>query len=394
MPERILIIDDDVEILAMLGRYLSGRGYATETARGGAEAMARLASLRPALVLCDLRMPGMNGLELLAALKGDHPDLPVIVVSGTGDLGDAIQAIKLGASDFVTKPIEDLGVLDHAVGRTLEQARLLAENRAYRLSLEATNARLSCSLRQLEDDEAHGRKIQFALLPPPQVRFGDYQCSRYLATSAFLSGDFIDYFTIDQGHFGFYMADVSGHGVGSAVITVLLKSHVGRYLENSWRYGDQTILDPADLLAALNRDFLNGLHGKYLTMFYGVVATASAQIAFANGGQFPFPLLFDGEDVSEIAGRSPPVGLFTTARYSTGHVSISTPFALRLFSDGVLEQLELPRLDGRKGALRHLAAEADRDAGDLAHVLGLDTPRPLADDASVLSIRRLGGPHG
>ena len=68
----------------------------------------------------------MDGLEVLAELTRDFPELPVLVVSGTGDLGDAIQTLKLGAWDYVTKPIEDLDVLDHAVNKALERARLRA----------------------------------------------------------------------------------------------------------------------------------------------------------------------------------------------------------------------------------------------------------------------------
>lgn len=393
MATEILIIDDDAAIRDMLALYLRSQGYATQTAADGASGLTRCLAGPPDLVLCDLRMPGTSGLEVLTALSHECPDLPVVVVSGTGDLAEAIQALKLGASDFVTKPIEDFAVLDHAIGRALERAQLVAENRAYREHLETANAQLARSLQKLEEDEELGRKIQFALLPRRRMQFADYECSRYLATSAFLSGDFVDYFSIDDGHFGFYMADVSGHGVSSAVITVLLKSYVGRYLESYRRYGERTILDPAALLAALNRDLLAGQHGKYLTMFYGVVTPATARLEYANGGQFPFPLLFDGQAVSEIGGRSPPVGLFDGMSYKNQQLEIPPHLALRLFSDGVLELMAASDLPGRRHALRDLAAELERDAESLAHVLGIDAPRSLPDDASVLSLRRVAS-HG
>ena len=389
MTTEILIIDDDAGVRDMLALYLRSCGHAPATACDGAAGVAICRQASPALVLCDLRMPGMDGLEVLETLRRDFPELPVIVVSGTGEMDDAIEAIKLGAFDYVLKPIEDFAVLDHAIERALDRVRLLAENRSYREHLEAANARLARSLRQCEEDEAHGKKIQFALLPRRQVEFGDFECSRHLETSAFLSGDFVDYYTIDASHFGFYMADVSGHGVGSAVITVLLKSYVGRYLENYRRYDDATILDPAVLLAALNRDLLAGQHGKYLTMFCGVVDLAASRLEFANGGQFPFPLMFDGETVREIGGRSPPVGLFEKAAYANGQLAIPPRFALTLFSDGALELLPTPDLQQRKEALCELAAATDRDAGQLSHALGLDVQRTLIDDVSVLCVRRL-----
>lgn len=389
MSTRIVVIDDDAAIRDLLARYLRSQGYDADTSEDGSAGLARCRRSPPDLVLCDLRMPGTDGLEVLSALREELPDLPVVVVSGTGELDDAIQALKLGASDYVTKPIEDLAVLGHAIGRALERTRLIVENRAYRVHLEKANTQLALSLRQLEEDERLGKKLQFALMPRQRVRFGEYECSRYVATSAFLSGDFIDYFAIDDDRFGFYMADVSGHGVASAVITVLLKSYVGRYLENFRRFADGTILDPAALLGTLNRDFLAGEHGKYLTMFYGVVTCSRATLRFTNGGQFPFPLLFDGTKVSEIGGRSPAVGLFDTARYTSDELPIPPDFALRLFSDGVLEVLLPPDLQGRKTVLRDLAAGTDRDAGQLAHALGLVEERALPDDASVLSVRRM-----
>ena len=391
MTTEILVIDDDRLIREMLSYYLKSQGYAVVACDGGQAGIAQCRERLPAAVLCDLRMPQMDGLAVLDVLHGEFPELPVIVVSGTGDMGDAIAALKLGASDFITKPIEDFAVLDHAVGKSLEWVRLQAENRAYRAHLEAANARLEQSLNQLEADEESGRKIQFAMLPQRAVRFGAYECSHHLATSAILSGDFVDYFSIDDDHFGFYMADVSGHGVSSAVITVLLKCYVGRYLENYRHYEDPTILHPAALLTALNQEILVGEHGKYLTMFYGVVALPEDRMDFANGGQFPFPLLYDGDAVREIGGRSPPVGLFGAARYNRQSLDLPSSCALRLFSDGALELLPEAALQGKKDALNQLAADTTCDAQGLAQALGLVDREDLPDDVSVLSLRKFNG---
>jgi phosphoserine phosphatase RsbU/P len=388
----ILVIDDDSAIRDLLTRYLRSRGHNALTASEGRSGLAMCRATRPHAVLCDLRMPGMDGLAVLEQLTTDFPELPVLVVSGTGDLGDAIQTLKLGAWDYVTKPIEDLDVLDHAVNKALERARLIAENRTYREHLETANDRLRRSLAQLEDDERNGRAMQFTLLPPSPAVYGAYQCSRYLAPSTFLSGDFADYFAIDSDRFAFYMADVSGHGVASAVITVMLKSNVTRYLEHSTRNGDPTIRNPAGLLAALNRDVLAGRHGKYLTMFYGVIDLREDRLEFANGGQFPFPWVHDGVATAEIGGNSPPVGLFEDARYANQSMAVPSTFALRLFSDGVLELLPATDLAGKKEMLRELSSNSDLDAETLAARIGLLEQAERPDDATVLSIRRM-GPH-
>ncbi len=389
MAKRILIIDDDQGIRDLFSAYLRSRGYATETAKDGEAGVAACRAATPDAVLCDLRMPGMGGLEVLAALARDLPGLPVLIVSGAADLAAAIQSLKLGAWDYVTKPIEDLAVLDHALAKALERARLLAENEAYRAHLEAANAELERSLRQLEEDEAAGREIQFGLLPPSPTRYDGFECSRYLATSAIMSGDFADYFPIDASRFGFYIADVAGHGVASAVITVMLKSHMDRHLENFLRYGDAAVVDPANLLARLNRDLLGSQHGKYLTIFYGVLDSKAGRLEFANGGQFPFPYLFDGAKVTEIGGRSPPIGLFEDARYVNADMDVPERFALHLFSDGVLELLPAAGLATRKELLRTAAHDADLDADALARKIGVHGRSTPPDDVTVLSIRRV-----
>jgi PAS domain-containing protein len=88
------------------------------------------------VVLLDLRMPRMDGLEVLEAIAGRLDRIPVIVVTGAGVLQDAVAALRLGAFDFVTKPIVDMAVLEHAVNRALERTRLLEENRRYQAHLE------------------------------------------------------------------------------------------------------------------------------------------------------------------------------------------------------------------------------------------------------------------
>ena len=102
-----------------------------------AHALADLArELAPEIVAMDLRMPRMDGLEVLEAISGELDQVPVIVVTGAGVLQDAVAALRLGAFDFVTKPIVDMAVLEHAVLRALERNRLKEENRRYQAHLE------------------------------------------------------------------------------------------------------------------------------------------------------------------------------------------------------------------------------------------------------------------
>jgi DNA-binding NtrC family response regulator len=133
---RVLIIDDEDIIRDSVSTYLEDSGFVVYQAGDGREGLSRFQELTPDVVLLDLRMPRMDGLEVLEAIGGQLDRIPVIVVTGAGVLQDAVAALRLGAFDFVTKPIVDMAVLEHAINRALEHTRLLQENRRYQAHLE------------------------------------------------------------------------------------------------------------------------------------------------------------------------------------------------------------------------------------------------------------------
>lgn len=136
-PERVLCIDDDSSIRESISAYLSDVGYLVETASDGSAGLEILGRNTFDAVLLDLSMPGVSGLEVLDQTTRSHPALPVIVISGTGNVHDVIAALRLGAWDFLTKPIEDLDLLHYVLRRSVERSRLLQENERYRLRLES-----------------------------------------------------------------------------------------------------------------------------------------------------------------------------------------------------------------------------------------------------------------
>ncbi|MFO1430455.1 MAG: SpoIIE family protein phosphatase [Candidatus Competibacteraceae bacterium] len=385
---KILTIDDEPILRDIIVSYLEDSNFQVIEAANGQEGIELCRREQPDLVLCDLRMPGMDGLQVLGSLTEEFPETPVIVISGMGRISDAVDALKRGAWDYITKPIEDMAALEHSVQQCLERARLRRENRAYRENLEAVNAQLQQSLRRLQQDEEAGRQIQFQLLPENRQRHGPYEFSRQLLTSLYLSGDFVDYFAIDNVHLGFYIADVAGHGVSSAFVTVLLRSYMNRYLERYRQDQDTGILQPAKILRRLNQEILQGRLGKYLTMFYGVIDSAANRLHYSNGGQFPFPLLFDGDHTAYLESKSLPVGLFSFADYQPHTLDLPDRFALALISDGILETLPQSHLKGKLDFLLTLVDSIDTSVESLARQLNLDQTSTLPDDITILLITR------
>ncbi|WMW65594.1 response regulator [Nitratidesulfovibrio liaohensis] len=143
--------------------YLEDLGYDVHEGTDGRSGLALVRTVQPDAVLVDLRMPGLDGLDVLRELAAERPDMPTIVVSGTGVMQDAIEAVRRGAWDFILKPIMDLEVLGHRVRLAIEQGRLRAENRRYHENLAAEVAVRTRELEQarVEAESANRAKTQF-----------------------------------------------------------------------------------------------------------------------------------------------------------------------------------------------------------------------------------------
>lgn len=134
LGEDILIVDDEADIRALVCGILNDEGYDAREAADSDATLAAIGARRPGLVLLDIWLQGsrLDGMELLELLKREHPSLPVVIMSGHGTIETAVQAIKLGAYDFIEKPFKaDRMIL--VVNRAIEAARLRRENEELRL---------------------------------------------------------------------------------------------------------------------------------------------------------------------------------------------------------------------------------------------------------------------
>ncbi len=127
MTARILVVDDEAAARQGMKSLLGAKGYEVDLAVDGNSALERLAELPPDVVVTDLDMPGMNGMQLLGQVRERNPQLPVIVVTGVAELSSAVAAMRAGAADYLTKPV-DLDALLVAIERSIEQRDLKLEN--------------------------------------------------------------------------------------------------------------------------------------------------------------------------------------------------------------------------------------------------------------------------
>ncbi len=382
----ILTIDDEAGIRQNLSAYLEDCGYRTLGAANGFEGMEVFRRERPDVVLCDLRMPGMDGLEVLARIRDESPDTPVIVVSGVGTLGDVVEALRRGAWDYLTKPIQDMEFLESAVGRALDRGRLARENREYRESQEVLIKELKQTLERLEADEQAGRSLQGRLLPPDGQTIMGCVFRRRLYPSTYLSGDFVDYFALDAHRVGFYMADVSGHGAASAFLTVMLRTTVNQYCEAYRQGGEPTACHPEQVLERLNHDLCHQHLDKYLTIFYGIIDLREHRLTWSAGGQFPYPILSDGVRPRFLDAPGFPVGLLEDADFANHSIALPEHFSLLLVSDGVLELLAEAHTDDVQELLLQRLENTGLSIEAVTEVLEVDARSQLPDDVTFLMV--------
>jgi signal transduction histidine kinase len=158
MEKRVLLVDDEPGILKVLGISLADRGYRVMTAESGEEAFRVFYEARPEVILTDIKMPGMDGIELLKRIKAESPNTEVIMITGHGEMELAIQSLKYDASDFITKPIND-ETLDIALRRAMERLSYKKKLKEYTEDLEKLVEEKSRKLVEAERLAAVGQTV-------------------------------------------------------------------------------------------------------------------------------------------------------------------------------------------------------------------------------------------
>jgi sigma-B regulation protein RsbU (phosphoserine phosphatase) len=218
----ILVVDDDEGVLRAVSRILARGGRRVVEAAGPAAALGLIRSspFDFDLAVVDVRMPEMNGFELMRALKAEQPDLDVIIMTGNVEESDEnlLRAIDEGAYYFIQKPF-DRRVMLALVDRCLELRRLREEREEF---MERVG-------RELEE----ARQFQLGMLPPPEYHGRALSLAARYRASNELAGDIYDYAETDAGGLAILVADVAGHGTSAAMVTAVVKAGFrASYLED------------------------------------------------------------------------------------------------------------------------------------------------------------------
>lgn len=396
----LLVVDDNPDNREPLARRLQRIGFQVDTACDGTEALRALADRPFDLVLLDIMMPGISGLEVLERIRATRSpvELPVVMQTALTQSDEIVRALELGANDYVTKPLDYKVVLarvrthlrlKHAVHRVLELERHLSDqNAALLAAAERTRWELDSAAR-----------VQAAFLPksPPQVPGVSFAWA--FEPCHQLAGDSLNVVDLGDGHVGFYVLDVSGHGVAAslpAVAATRLLSTVGGHeslLIDADHDGHPRPADPARVAERLNERMpWNPQTNHYLTLFYATFDSSTGTLKYTSAGHPAGVRVRANGSTDLLEGADLPIGI-DSGTYAQHEAQLHPGDRLYLYTDGVTEaanpQGELFGKARLVEALSRIGPAAELQESIQMLLRELSTWRgraPSADDVSALAM--------
>jgi sigma-B regulation protein RsbU (phosphoserine phosphatase) len=330
---RILIADDQPDVVEALRLLLKGEGYEAEGVTSPAAALEALASRDFDLLLLDLNYTrdttsGLEGLDLLSRIKASGSILPIVVMTAWGSVELAVEAMHQGVGDFVLKPWNN--------SQLLEILRTQLEQGASR------RRQLQAEKREREDVEA----VQRGFLPKQIPQMAGYEISGAWFPARVVGGDYFDIHAFSENKLAMSIADVSGKGMSAA----LLMSN----LQAAFKATASERVPPEELCGKVNRIICDNIsRDRFITAFYGLLDGTCNRLVFTNAGHNA-PLLArrDGSCL-RLGEGGVPLGLFPDWNYERGEVQLAAGDRLVLFTDGVTE---VSSADGEEFGEERLAA--------------------------------------
>jgi sigma-B regulation protein RsbU (phosphoserine phosphatase) len=383
LAEHILVLDSQKEDLLRLADYLLAKGYQVQTASTLDRANELINNASFDLVFADLTN---KEIPLLSLKQAEIYPIPLVVVSETPNSGDVVACLRTGASDFILKPVMDYASVDHVIDRILEKVRLSKQNKHLQKELEEGNKKLKAGLQELRADQRAGLQIQKKMLPTNDKRVNAFSFEYRVIPSLYLSGDFLDYFNLDDHRSLFYFADVSGHGASSAFATVLLKNLTMRLKRNFRRQSSDELSCPNDFLKRINQELLASDLGKHVTVFAGILDEGKKELRYSVGGHFPMPVYCAEGKAEYLQGKGMAVGLFPEPEFEVFHRELTPDFSITVFSDGILEVMPGETLSDKEQCLLDVVGNNQKGVAGLSSSLGLDDLQEIPDDIAILSV--------
>ena len=381
---KILIVDDEPFNVEYLEQELEELNYETLCALNGQEALDKVSSEKPDLILLDIMMPLLDGFEVLSRLQANPltRDIPVIVISANSDLSSMVKGIQLGAEDYLPKPFEPT-LLRARIASSLEKKHLRDLQQMYLKSLK----------RELEI----GRQIQNGFLPSEMPRADGWEIASYFRAAREVAGDFYDAFPLEpEEEICLVIADVCDKGVGAALFMTLFRSLL-RFTMGISDFLMET--SPASRLkyaASLTNNYIANTHGDtgaFATVFIGLLDPVTGLLSYINAGHECPLLLTKQRGLTLLKRTGSAIGAIPDVDFAVCEIQLCAGDLLFAFTDGAPDALDTEGNEfGRERlvSLVHSNVTVSTLLGEINMRLSehIGNADPF-DDITLLAIRRL-----
>ncbi|MCH2056213.1 MAG: SpoIIE family protein phosphatase [Thalassotalea sp.] len=392
----ILLVDDSKTVLLYTTSALQKQGYeviAVEDGESALEVLNHRTDIQ--FVLSDLMMPGISGIELCRELKSSAFSRYIffVLLSSYNDQESIIKGMDAGADDFVDKrtSVAELQARIRAGFRTLELHN----------TLTTKNQELDLAYQTIQQDLDSAGELMGQLLPvEEQIHTAQFSFTYVPCTK--IGGDMLGYVELDESHVAFYVFDVSGHGISSALMAFsiqqsLLQRNKLESITLDWSDNEYRISKPVAVIERLNRRYQQTQNGKlYFTIEYAVLNTKTGELNYCTAGHPKFVWQQAKQNCLELVGDNNfIVGALEPMIYQGGRIQLKPDDALWFFSDGLLEAKQGEELYGIDRLLANIERskampEKAQTNAVLKQVQNWQGKPELDDDVSLLKVRWLG----
>jgi sigma-B regulation protein RsbU (phosphoserine phosphatase) len=348
---RILIADDQQDVLDALRLLLKGHGYSIETVNSPADLLAAVTRQEFDILLIDLNYArdttsGREGLDVLNRLKAFEDAPPVVAMTGWATVGLAVEAMQFGVSDFVEKPWTNTRLLE-ILHKQTQLGRERRESR--RRAAEEARVREEALIHQQEQEReiAEAKAIQEKLLPREIPQMPGYEIASAWQSARLVGGDYFDILPLGEKTLGMCIADVAGKGMPAALLMSNLQAAV--------RGLSSLSIAPHLLCNRLNSIvYQNTESDRFITFFYAQLEGSTGRLAYVNAGHnAPFVVRSDGSH-ERLREGGPVLGVFDKRNYEMGSAALLPGDRVILFTDGVTEACNSAGEEFGEARLLHL----------------------------------------
>lgn len=372
----ILVVEDDSFIRTLLDRQLSTVGYNVTTARNGLESIEFVTKNVPDLIIMDLEMPEMGGLEAIQEIRKQYnsANLPIIVLSSERSKKEWTIALKAGANDFVPKPY-DKNELFARITTNLRVAFL-----TNMLGLKTQD--LLSKNEKLAQEMSLAVNIQKTILPGV-VQFQDLKVERFFHPLHQLSGDYLDIFEEDEV-MTLMIGDISAKDISAALIMFAAKSILQSFGKSKKK--------PLEVVSRVNQLFCEMLQdsGFSFSLVFAVFNKRSNEVLFLSAGHIPV-VLHSGDVLRSIKSTGPRLGINKDASWTVKKVPFFPGNSLFFCTDGLIEATDA---NGEKFGMDRLLVELKKNSEPKKQLFNAFSAvkefcqSNFSDDITMLSIKR------